>query len=66
MFLLVQREGKVPLSGNEKLHVEAVLGPRGVVITPAMDYVGLAKTLDEDGLVQRMWQGKRGQQEGWQ
>ena len=57
MFLLVQREAKVPLKGSEKTHLESVLMPLGVEITPGMDYVELAKTLDEDGLSQRMWQG---------
>lgn len=57
MFLLVQREGKATLKGGERSHVESVLAPLGVEITPEMDYAGLAKTLDEDGLSQRMWQG---------
>lgn len=57
MFLLVQREAKVPLKGKEKSHLEDVLTPLGVEITPGLDYGGLAKKLDEDGLSQRMWQG---------
>ena len=57
MFLLVQREGKVPLSGKEAIHLESVLTPLGVELTAGLDYASLASKLDEDGLSQRMWQG---------
>lgn len=57
IFLLVKRGGKVPITGKEKSHLESVLSPLGVEITPGMDYGGLARTLDEDGNSQRMWQG---------
>lgn len=57
MFLLVQREGKVPLKGGELAHLQSVLAPLGVTIPPGCDYARLAKLLDEDGLSQRMWQG---------
>lgn len=57
MFLLVKREGKVPLRGSEYAHVVSVLDPLGVKVAPGMDYAGLASLLDEDGFSQRMWQG---------
>jgi hypothetical protein len=57
MFLLVQREGKVPLKATEYAHVVSVLAPLGVEVTPGVDYRGLASLLDEDGFSQRMWQG---------
>ena len=37
--------------------VAQVLAPLGVDIPDGMNYAGLAKVLDEDGLSQRMWQG---------
>ena len=57
MYLLVQREGKVPVRGGEMDHLDSVLTPLGVQLQTGMDYAQLAKALDEDGFSQRMWQG---------
>lgn len=47
IFLLVRREGCVPLKGKEKDYLEGVLPPMGVEMTPDMTYAKLAKQMDE-------------------
>lgn len=47
MFLLVRREGCVPLKGKEKTYLESVLPQMGVEMQPDMTYAKLAKQMDE-------------------
>lgn len=46
MFLLVKREGAVPLKGKERAYLEATLPDLGVDVTESMNYKELANALD--------------------